>query len=361
MFKLASSALLLVLISLSYYGTEAAPASKAPNTTSELCPQGFHWSSSDGCNICTCHPDTGRIGCTLTICQNMWDIAVPYKKSIVKTMGTRDPFFVQEDICPRGLTFLSDDGCGNVCRCNPENGFVGCTKRGCEVRHRPLPSKKDAHVEDDLCPRGLIFPSDDGCNSCTCNPENGVVACTKRGCRVRVRPPTNMWEIAVPYSKSIYSKSLMKTAKTAELDECERKRCPEGLSFPAGDGCNSCFCNPETGATGCTLMGCTIYTLESAVKSLSTLKSSEGANACSTYVPMDPCGDCFCNPESGMVECSIWGGKKSLSHTKQMKTAEENCPRGLSFPADDGCNSCFCVPENGAVGCTKMRCPEPQV
>ncbi|MDA1292962.1 MAG: S-layer homology domain-containing protein, partial [bacterium] len=78
-----------------------------------------------------------------------------------------------------------------------------------------------------------------------------------------------------------------------------------GDTFTAEDGCNKCYCNPDT-TISCTEMACNIQ---------------------------EPQQACFVDGQQ------YWPGD--------------------SFIAADGCNKCFCS-ESGQAACTKMFCPEPQ-
>src|SRR5205085_3546559 len=78
---------------------------------------------------------------------------------------------------------------------------------------------------------------------------------------------------------------------------------PTGITFPATDGCNSCFCSAD-GLVNCTLA--------------------------------------VCLPDGG-VSCVYDGQIYEV---------------GASFPSTDGCNSCGCSP-TGAVTCTERACAAP--
>jgi len=75
-----------------------------------------------------------------------------------------------------------------------------------------------------------------------------------------------------------------------------------GSTFPANDGCNSCFCGMD-GQVSCTLLDCI----------------GDGGNSC------------------------FYGGQPYQV--------------GDSFPSTDGCNSCGCSP-TGAVTCTERACDD---
>ena len=69
---------------------------------------------------------------------------------------------------------------------------------------------------------GDSFPSDDGCNTCSCG-QDAQVACTTRAC-----------------------------AKTCIYDGVERQ---PGTTFPSTDGCNTCSCGAD-GQVACTEIAC---------------------------------------------------------------------------------------------------------
>ncbi|EYF03285.1 hypothetical protein [Chondromyces apiculatus] len=114
-----------------------------------------------------------------------------------------------------GDSFPSDDGC-NTCTCT-ESG-IACTEAACA----PITCDTPAGP----VPVGTSFPADDGCNTCSCAQlEDGstTVACTLMACGP-----------ACTYNGETYT---------------------TGETFNAGDGCNTCTCG-EDGNVGCTEMAC---------------------------------------------------------------------------------------------------------
>jgi hypothetical protein len=85
---------------------------------------------------------------------------------------------------------------------------------------------------------GEIFPAGDGCNSCKCNPYGdrpGEWACTLVEC---LDAGADAAPVQCDYFGTLYD---------------------DGEIFPAGDGCNSCQCNPygdRPGEWACSLVAC---------------------------------------------------------------------------------------------------------
>lgn len=69
-----------------------------------------------------------------------------------------------------GEAYPSDDGC-NTCYCNP-NGLPQCTAKGCPTtcRHNGMTLNV-----------GESFAAPDGCNTCSC-VTGGKIVCTKKAC-----------------------------------------------------------------------------------------------------------------------------------------------------------------------------------
>lgn len=197
-------------------------------------------------------------------------------------------------------------------------------------------------VGDKTYAPGDSFPSDDGCNTCSCGAD-GQVACTLMACQV-----------TCDYGGATY---------------------PAGDSFPSTDGCNTCSCESD-GQVSCTLMACitecvvggtTYQPGETWAADCNTCTCEEdGSVSCTemacpmpcvhegvTYAPGDvvPWGDgcsaCTCQ-ETGTIACdqSACG---TCVHEGQSYGA------GDSFPAGDGCNTCTCQ-EDGSVACTLIAC-----
>ncbi|AKT37495.1 hypothetical protein [Chondromyces crocatus] len=113
---------------------------------------------------------------------------------------------------------------------------------------------------------GDSFPAGDGCNTCSCT-ENGNVACTLMGCE-----PVTCDNSGVPVGEAFpgpdSSSNCESTCYCTQAGEmvCSAPNCapvceyegqayPEGASFPAADGCNTCSCTAD-GSVACTEMAC---------------------------------------------------------------------------------------------------------
>jgi hypothetical protein len=158
-------------------------------------PVGASFTSTDGCNTCTCTPQGAE--CTTSAC------------ACSDIQGNPEPF---------GVQFPAGDGC-NTCSCS-STGRV-CTHKTC------IPQ---CTYDGQAYATGDEFPSVDGCNSCVCNAEG--VACTERACAVDSGPPPT----ACTYAGQAY---------------------PLGVTFPAGDDCNECSCAAD-GGVACSEHTCTV-------------------------------------------------------------------------------------------------------
>ncbi|MCB9733180.1 MAG: hypothetical protein H6745_11270 [Deltaproteobacteria bacterium] len=112
-----------------------------------------------------------------------------------------------------------------------------------------------------------------------------------------------------------------------------------GASFRAGDGCNTCTCDPNgTGGVACTFLDC------GAGCTVDGVRYPVGAS-----VPGGSCEACTCGAD-GEVHC--------------LATPCAPCRYdgvfygpGESFPDRDGCNTCTCM-SGGEVACTDMACAD---
>jgi hypothetical protein len=114
-----------------------------------------------------------------------------------------------------GASFPSNDGC-NTCSCT-SGGSVECTKAAC-----------GCESGGQFYAVGQTFSPDNGCNTCTCALNGVITSCTHRTC-LEGGPPPNC-----TYNGSVY---------------------PEYASFPAIDGCNTCTCAGAAGVV-CTDVAC---------------------------------------------------------------------------------------------------------
>lgn len=193
-------------------------------------------------------------------------------------------------------------------------------------------------VGDKTYQDGESFPSDDGCNTCTC--VDGAAGCTKIGCEAGIcdlpfeqgscdAAFPRFWHNAASGAceEVIYGGcdgnennfETLEDCRSACVTSCTQgdKTYEDGASFPAGDGCNSCTC--DEGTIACTLIGCD-PSPETSCQVDQTVYSHGATN-----VP-DPtsCNTCTC--EAGeIIECT------------EIHCPEE-CPEGRTLGQD--CTSC---------------------
>lgn len=142
-----------------------------------------------------------------------------------------------------GDSFPAPDGC-NTCGCNPD-GTVACTAMFCEA---------DAGTNGGTCSwNGTVYqpgdsvPSPDGCNTCGCNPD-GSITCTAMYCDTDAGVGGGACTAAFCDADAGSGGS----SATCTWNGVVYKA---GDSIPAGDGCNTCGCNPD-GTVACTAMAC---------------------------------------------------------------------------------------------------------
>lgn len=209
-----------------------------------------------------------------------------------------------------GASFPSDDGC-NSCSCGA--GQVGCTARACA----------------DTCvyggkthPIGLSFPSDDGCNTCSCSAA-GQVSCTNLACAA-------CQGIADAYAAAVDSARICDPKQTAQCT----MRFADTLACACGT-----FVNPENGA---------------AIAEAQALQSKYEGLSCGGEVVCEPC-----LPQLAGV-CSTMGRCEPITDPRAGGTA---CKvNGVVYASGQGgipdptsCNKCSC--SNGQLSCTEIYCP----
>ncbi|EYF03289.1 hypothetical protein [Chondromyces apiculatus] len=111
-----------------------------------------------------------------------------------------------------------------------------------------------------------------------------------------------------------------------------------GENFPAGDGCNTCFCDSD-GSVGCTLAACD--------EPPGVCDTPQGPIAAGESYSSD-CNTCTCQP-SGDVACTAIGCVDTCYYEGEMYHV------GESFPDADSCNTCTCM-DDGNVACTDTAC-----
>jgi hypothetical protein len=132
---------------------------------------------------------------------------------------------------------------------------------------------------------GAVFPASDGCNECKCNPTGnrpGQVGCSLKACQGDAAAADTNGAVEIcrgPEGSATHGTTVShgETCCTCSADgngtpafSCVPKvttvKCnyngtlyDDGQVFPAGDGCNTCKCNPTgcmPGRWGCSLVGC---------------------------------------------------------------------------------------------------------
>jgi len=191
-----------------------APQSSVPLGTGQCCPGLLY---SQGCNTCACAPSG------LKNQSNCSEIECPRSDLPSGRCAPRVSYPAGDDL--------------NTCTC-PWSGLVSeseCTSLSCpSAPPTPVPAPVASTsvppaAEDEVCCPGLLFPAEDGCNTCSC-PRNGSklgASCSRIAC-----PPTP---------------TLLPTG-----------RCFPWTAFPKRDGVNTCSC-PASGlrsAASCTSFAC---------------------------------------------------------------------------------------------------------
>lgn len=317
-------------------GIDAAPASASLKTSElqyERCPRGLGFDAGDGCNWCFCVPETGAVGCTIELCEESFPPSEPEAKFLktskvrdhaaLKSMNTSEVAWSTVSIGGRCPEFVpSIDSC-NTCFCNPATGIIGCTMMACpemnyvetKSNHETAPASKSLKTSEgteSLCQDFLLHNTDDNCE---CNPETGLVQCTmylehgpveidhgpiriskslKTSDDAEIscedffqynnndicfcNPETGLVQctLFLQYLDFAIGGDPIRISKSMKTTEPQYENCPNGLHFPSEDGCNSCFCVPENGAVGCTLMACPQPLLPpESKKSMKDLKRAE--------------------------------------------------------------------------------------
>jgi hypothetical protein len=219
----------------------AMPTDPVPNTSGgplqcnymgTLYDDGAEFPAADGCNSCKCNPGNtpGRWGCSLKLCADAGpEVTPPALDGPVQCnyMGT-----LYDD----GAEFPAADGC-NSCKCNPGGstpGQWGCSLKGCSQSDVPE-ATSDAGGHPTFCQgtggqasHGSILPQGDSCCACSAPGTSAPqLQCTPKVTTVKCN-----------YNGTLHD---------------------DGAVFPAGDGCNTCKCNPSgcsPGAVGCSAIGC---------------------------------------------------------------------------------------------------------
>jgi hypothetical protein len=255
-------------------------------------------------------------------------------------------------VIPPGTAFPSPDGC-NTCWCE-DSGLVTCTAMACECpldfvcQDGSLPQGPNCECPPPSCdtstgepcgcvtaagqviPPGSAFPSPDGCNTCWCE-ENGLVVCTEIACECPLDFVCQ--DGSLPQGANCECPPPVCDTATGQDCACigpDGRPIAPGESFPAPDGCNTCYCDAN-GGIACTEMAC-----ECPLDFVCADGSQpQGANC---ECPPPP----TCDNTAGLpCECVTPDGQL--------------VPPGTTFEAGDGCNTCVCD-QNGQISCTEIAC-----
>ena len=298
-------------------GTDAGPdASCGCNYEGKQYAAGEGFKSQDGCNDCSCQAD-GQVACTLRAC------APPPPSTPKACAGITGLQCAKDEYCE----FAPDAACGAadqtglcrpkvqicptiylpVCGCDDKTYSSACTAAAAGVS---VASQTECAAATGCDYGGAhhaigeTYPSEDGCNTCTCE-KDGTSACTEKAC--------------LPTQKACGSRGLAEcaTGEYCAFDlaaQCGRADAPGVCTTIPGGACTRdfkpvCGCDDKTYSNACT----------AAAAGVSVLHSGE-------------CGGCDYNGE--------------------------HYADGASFPSSDGCNTCSCDGANGTVGCTKRACTD---
>ena len=231
-----------------------------------------------------------------------------------------------------GETFPSDDGC-NTCSCGAD-GQVACTAMACA----PVCQVGDA----------TYLPGETwmvACNQCTCDAD-GTWSCTEADCTPSCTHEGETYDAGQSFPAgdgcntcTCQDDGSVVCTEIACAPTCEHggQTYAPGESFPADDGCNSCTCQDD-GTAACTLIDC------------APVCEHEGQlhDVGDHWTTADGCNLCSCL-EGGELKCTT---KACVVCEYDGQTYEV----GQSFPANDGCNDCACQ-EDGSVVCSEIACP----
>ena len=277
----------------------------------ETFAKGVSIPAGDGCNTCSCRAD-GQVACTLIGCVDAGSDGAPddvVGDFTCTAEGCVGSCTYEGNVYPAGAAVPSNDGC-NTCSCQ-QDGQVACTLRACGDASSDASST--CSYGGETYSSGATIPALDGCNTCTCTA-NGV-ACTEKACLDSGQPGSCTYA-GTPYLV--------------------------GATFPATDGCNTCSCS--TAGVACTKVAC----LDGGV-------ADGGATGVCTPGQDQTCNENpaisslrgKCQPDRTCL-CASGAPNPSTGRCPDVTTGcqispGEFLPSGTSFPCADGCNTCTCV------------------
>lgn len=234
------------------------------------------------------------------------------------------------------------------------------------------------------------FPASDGCNTCKCTID-GDVECTELDCSDDPVMCDEMKNCAgpgtgVPYTDAGTSAPYSDAGRggpyvdAGKFPNCDpTKGCYDpgtstgldycvyadgkfklGETFPAGDGCNNCFCG-MTGDVSCTDKAC--IPPDGNAKPGTCIYAGSVYKTGEYFGATDMCSKCTCT-ESGAVACTHDGCPNYDAGTMAPPT-QGSCTYqgktyqvGQGFERGDSCNKCVCSAD-GVVECTSNNCMTP--
>lgn len=317
----------------------AAGGALTCNTTAtDTCTPGSSFTASDGCNTCTCPPSGKKTDAACT------------------TLG-----------CVTGP--CDGKSCGDMCAPNGTASGKAAAPVApgyCNAQLECVVDGQDLGCSVDSCTPGESFPSDDGCNTCTCTDsgKKSDAMCTEKACVVDPCEGKQCGEFCTPNSASggggagdvapTYCDAkgqCVFNVDPATLG-CPDDSCKPGETFPASDGCNTCTC-PDSGKkseAGCTKIGCNPDPCLGLACGDMCVPSGGNAGGGGAAIPVAP------------GYCNVNGECITLALPEELGCSTDTCVPGETFLSDDGCNSCLC-PASGKKSegaCTDMACnPDP--
>jgi hypothetical protein len=220
---------------------------------------------------------------------------------------------------------------------------------------------------------GAVFPASDGCNECKCNPSGntpGQVGCSLKACLDGSPPSADTGAVGIcegPEGSATHGTTVSHgescctcsapgngTPAFSCVPKVTTVKCnyngtlyDNGQVFPAGDGCNTCKCNPTgcmPGKWGCSLIGCSGHdagpTPDAAVPDAPADRQRPDDGPPPDFLrPEHPGGVCPIEPPTPGTACSLEAnqgcGYRPVCETGTPVNQYCNCPGG-SWACDDG-------------------------
>ncbi|KAL5006766.1 hypothetical protein ScPMuIL_015572 [Solemya velum] len=320
-------------------------------------------SAGDGCNICTCDGQSGLI-CTSDYCGSA-AVSKPPMKIVIPSITVGGCFYYDVPYGD-GDEFPCSDGC-NTCRCR--HSKVMCTRTSClhgvPGTLPPVPGPSGScHYHAIIIVVGDSCSAGDGCNTCYCDADSGLI-CTTDFCGNPAAPPPMVATVAPAFApKMIPTPFLPPPLYGCYYFEISYN---DGDSFQCMDGCNQCTCRHSK--VMCSKRAC----IPGAKETLPpppgpSGKCSHGSlllpvgDSCSAG---DGCNTCYCDAIIGIVCTTDYCGAQPITELPAViqipDIAIGGCSYGVmaygdgdEFECSDHCNKCRC--RHSKVMCTIILC-----